>query len=480
MNESCHHEMSHMWMSVVPYIDESRTSLSQGIYYHVISHLWMSQVTEKWLTHGWIVSHIYLRHVTCETSHERARRKAYIIMSLMNGPCRCKMSHTWMRHVPYIDESCPIYDWVMSPVKRARHQAQMITSCLIHTVDMTCLISIYETWLIYIWDMTHLCVWHFAVTWLIHKVHMTWSMMTHLYMSHDSSIYETWLIFKVDMTWSFVLGHGLVSQVIHKIDMTWSFVITSCVPYEWVMSPQNVTHKDESCLIYRWVMSPVKRATNEPVVKQILSCHVSLMNKSCHCEISHPWMSHVPYIVGSCHWYCWVTSHILMSHVPYIVGSCPMYCLVMSHVLLSHVPCIVGSCPMYCWVMSHILMSHVPCIVGSCPIYCWVMSHILLGHVPYIVGSCPIYCWVMSHILMNHVPYIVESCPIYCWVMSHVLLGHVPYIDESSSIYCWVMSHILLGHVPYIVELCPIYCWECPIYWWVMSHILLGHVPYIV
>jgi len=206
MNESCHHEMSHMWMSVVPYIDESRTSLSQGIYYHVVSHLWMSHVTAKWLSHGWVMSHIYLRHVTCETSHERARRKAYIIMSLMNGPCRCKMSHTWMRHVPYIDESCPIYDWVMSPVKRARHQAQIITSCL---------------------------------------------------------------------------------------------------PYEWVMSLQNVTHKDESCLIYRWVMSPVKRATNEPVAKQILSCHVSLMNKSCHCDISHPWMSHVPYIVGSCHWNCW-------------------------------------------------------------------------------------------------------------------------------------------------------------------------------
>jgi len=62
----------------------------------------------------------------------------------------------------------------------------------------------YESWLIYIWDMTQLHMRHnrtlerhylWNITWLIHIWDMTLS-----HMSHDSFMYETWLNYIWDMT----------------------------------------------------------------------------------------------------------------------------------------------------------------------------------------------------------------------------------------------------------------------------------------
>jgi len=71
----------------------------------VMSHIWMRHVTymnESCHTYKWVMSHIWMSHVT----H-------------MDESCHtygCVMSHRWMSHVTYMNESCHIYGCVMSHI----------------------------------------------------------------------------------------------------------------------------------------------------------------------------------------------------------------------------------------------------------------------------------------------------------------------------------------------------------------------------
>ena len=76
-------------------------------YEWVMSHVWMSHVTHEWVTshmnesrhtYEWVMSHIWKSHVT----HMNESRHT----------CECVMSHIWMSHVTHVNESCHTYDRV--------------------------------------------------------------------------------------------------------------------------------------------------------------------------------------------------------------------------------------------------------------------------------------------------------------------------------------------------------------------------------
>jgi len=130
------------------------------------------------------------------------------------------------------------------------------------------------TWLIYVCDMTHSCVWHdsfMCVTWLIHVCYMT-----HLCVWHDSLMCVTWLINVCDRT--------------------------------------RGTHMNESCHTHEWVMSHTWMS------------HVTHMNEA-HTWMSHTWMSHVTHMKES---------HTWMSHVTHMNESCHTHEGVMSHICMRH------------------------------------------------------------------------------------------------------------------------------------------------
>jgi len=64
----------------------------------------------RWLVHGYM----YVTHIN-ESCHiyEWVMTHTYIYADLFPGIC---MSHIWMRHVTYMNESCHMYEWGMSHI----------------------------------------------------------------------------------------------------------------------------------------------------------------------------------------------------------------------------------------------------------------------------------------------------------------------------------------------------------------------------
>jgi len=109
------------------------------------------------------------------------------------------MSHIWMREVKtYVNESCHTYEWVMSHIWMS-HITNMNESR--HTNERV----LPHTWMCTSHRIrtprgavTHSYVWHdqfMFATWLIHMCGLT-----HSYVWHDSFIRVTWLIQICDMT----------------------------------------------------------------------------------------------------------------------------------------------------------------------------------------------------------------------------------------------------------------------------------------
>jgi len=97
------------------------------------------------------------------------------------------------------------------------HTLSLPNTCC--NIGVASLISV--TWLIYMWDMTHLYVWHDSfvrVTWLIH---------IYSYMWHDSFIRVTWLIYTCDMTYQyrFICVPWLALELIVLAFYIWSIYL---------------------------------------------------------------------------------------------------------------------------------------------------------------------------------------------------------------------------------------------------------------
>ena len=185
MNESCHtyleegHSiqdvMSLKLMSQVSHMDESCLT-----HEWVVSHIWMSHVShmnESCLTYEWVMSHTPRRRAVDPRRH----------VTQINWSCLTYeriMSHVRMSHVSHMNESCLTYterhtahpnqcDFVLQyvavcysanvPGKRA-HDSR--PQPLLHTLwppsflFFPAFAFIRETWLTYMWEKTHSCVWH--------------------------------------------------------------------------------------------------------------------------------------------------------------------------------------------------------------------------------------------------------------------------------------------------------------------------------
>jgi len=166
MRDMTHWVTSHMWMSRVAHIDESRRTYE---WVHV------AHMNESCRTYKWVMSHIWMSRV----AHMDESRRTYEWIVL----------HIWISYVAYINESCYTYEWV----DVCRYVTNKFMSRVSHS---ECVMShIYPN------NWTHPYVWHdsfICTTWLIYMYDMP-----HLYVWHDSYTCVTWLIHMRDMTHSF-------------------------------------------------------------------------------------------------------------------------------------------------------------------------------------------------------------------------------------------------------------------------------------
>jgi len=101
------------------------------------------------------------------------------------------MSHIWMSHITYANESCHTYKWVMSNewmshvthVQKTQHTAHITHTRTGGTP------SAQKDWVV-------------RVTWLVHMFDMSHFMfdMSHLYVWHDSFICIRYVIYTCNMT----------------------------------------------------------------------------------------------------------------------------------------------------------------------------------------------------------------------------------------------------------------------------------------
>ena len=267
------------------------------------------------------------------------------------------------RHVTYMNESCYIYEWVLSHIwmSHVTHMNKWRESS--HTYEYICICDMTR---IYICDMT-------------------------IYMWHD---------------------------YIHIRDMTHTRHFTgingSCHTYEWVTSHtwmSHVTRTNEShhTYTYKWVLS------------HIWMNHVTHMNESDHItHVTYAYMSHVAHrsyrvishhtchtcihvhINESYHTYEWIMSHmwsqghrstpsrlvIWISHAAHMNESCHTYECVMPHVTMRHGTHINWSRHTYECVMSRIQISHT------------IHMH-TKSHVTHINESCHTCKWVTPHMYIQ-------------------------------------------------------------------------------
>jgi len=208
------------------------------------------------------------------------------------------MTHSYVRHDSFIRETWLIHMWNMTHV----YVCNWVSPCIL----LMCLHVWYtrETWLIHMWDMTHSYVRHasfIGVTWLIHMWNMTYS-----YVWHDSFICETWLIHIWDMIHSYV-RHD-------------SFICETCRIHMWDMTHSYVRHGSFTCetwLIYMCAIGYL-RVSSEWAYTCIQSLQGLVISelKLQKCNSFTKWLMRVWY--GSSITYEWVMSHIWMSHVSHM------------------------------------------------------------------------------------------------------------------------------------------------------------------
>jgi len=125
----------------------------------VMSHRWMSHVifvNESCHTDEWVTSHVWMSHVT-----------------QMNESCHmCEwvMSHRWMSHVIRVNESCHTDEWVMSYVWMSHVRSHTYSAPWHHVC-------------VWVMSHTHVCVWVMSHThvcvWVMSHTHVCVWVMSH-------------------------------------------------------------------------------------------------------------------------------------------------------------------------------------------------------------------------------------------------------------------------------------------------------------
>jgi len=354
------------------------------------------------------MSHIWLSHGTHVNAscHKGDNLRCVAVFRLMY------LEHIEFSHVTYMDESCRIYEWVMS------QWGKSTMCCSVSTHELGAHRN--ESHLTHEWVMSH--IWmrqcHRGGNLQVLKS-TSWGAMW-----HDSFIYVTWLIHIRDTIYSYVLQ----SHVTHMNESCHGGRHPGCVAvcrliYLEQLRIIHVTYMNESCRIYEWVMSQGGKFDVLQGVAVILLEHIGIHRDA--------------YMDESCHTYEWVISCICMSHVAHMNESCHTYEWVISCICMSHVACMNESCRTYEWVMSYNYRSHaIGGDVCGCVAVCRLMylEHIGISHVAYMDESCRIYGWVMSQGGKSAV------CRLIYW--ERIGISHVTHTNESRHTYEWVMSHI--------------------------------------
>jgi len=308
-------------------------------------HVWIGHgapMNESCRVFEWVMSHIWMSHV------------AYMEKA---------MSHMWMRHVAHMNQSCRTYKRVMY----TSHVAHMKESC-----------RTYECILSYIWINLR----GYLRAWAPFR----WLRVCEWVTSGDWGYVVRWL-------WNDSFHWKCYTLETHQIEKL-RFLGISRYKFKlrcWLGARRRrcFSPAAAACRLGR---SQVMEEKNSGVYSRVLSNH-----SMGEWVVSHVWMSHVACMneVG-CAYEC-VMSHIWMRHVAYMNELCRTYEWVMLHVWMSRVAHMNDSCCTYEWVMSHIWMGHVACMNESCRTYECVMLHTCKRHVAHMNASCCMCEWVLLH-----------------------------------------------------------------------------------
>ena len=220
--------------------------------------------------------------------------------------CGWVMSHIWMSHVTRVDESCHTCGWVMSHVG-IRH----INESRPYLWQVSCLTHVGGMSLIYMrmHDMTYSYVCHdsfICVPWLIHMCDMT-----HSYVWHESDLYvdthmqlHVSLQLPVHASCAWVMAHVWMSHGT-RMNESWH-------TYEWVMAHVWMSHgtrmnqRCRMCAAWVWCTRMTRRCSAAWVFKLLCTGHMTRINESNH---THEWV-HFAHVNEACHAYEWVMSHM--------------------------------------------------------------------------------------------------------------------------------------------------------------------------
>ena len=176
-------------------------------------HTYVSCMNESRLTYEWVMSHIWMSHVT------------HINESCLM--CEWVMSHVWMSHVPRTNESCHTHDVAWSHTCSTSQWSHPLTHLhypFFLILSLACVSHMNESCPMYEWVMSHV--------WISHVTHMTSHMVSHLQYLTIASPSHT--------------------SILHLLPPTLSRICLAC---KRVMSHVWMSHvpcTNESCLIYEW------------------------------------------------------------------------------------------------------------------------------------------------------------------------------------------------------------------------------------
>ena len=169
---------------------------------------------------------VIARTVCATTADESYQTNEWITTHILRISSRWVMSHVWMSHGTYLNESCHTFAWVMSHIwmshvtlmneswhtSRAQllqisHDTHMIESW--HTLLTSCCN-------VYGWDMSP-----------VNESCQKFEWTCHVWMSHVTNMIKS--------------CHACESRCAHATLMDESVMNESWHTYEWVMSPETVT-----------------------------------------------------------------------------------------------------------------------------------------------------------------------------------------------------------------------------------------------
>jgi len=130
--------------------------------------------------------------------------------------------------------------------KAAKYESCRHTTHMVWRVRRAWNLLHFETWLVYVWDMTHLCVSHdsfMCEPWLVY----VWA-MTRSCMRHDSFMYETWLVYmwptscsRVGREWYEAACENGMTSLTVETWLVYAWAMTrSCVGHSHVLSSDHM------------------------------------------------------------------------------------------------------------------------------------------------------------------------------------------------------------------------------------------------